>query len=127
MPQLLSASEIKARLKKASGWRIAGGRTRRIQKRYELGDFVKAIRFVNRVGRISEEAAHHPDIDIRYDRVTLGLSTHRRRWYQRPGFRGGGQVRRGGSRDTDAVTDVRMVALEQKPPSAPVDTASDSW
>jgi 4a-hydroxytetrahydrobiopterin dehydratase len=76
MPQLLSDSEIKVRLKTASGWRLVGGRTRRIQKRYMLSDFVKAIRFVNRIGRISEEVAHHPDIDIRYDRVTLALSTH---------------------------------------------------
>ncbi len=76
MPQLLPDSEIKARLKKAPGWRTAGGRTRRIQRRYALGDFVKAIRFVNKVARISEEAAHHPDIDIRYNQVTLALSTH---------------------------------------------------
>ena len=41
-----------------------------------LRDFVKALRFVNRVGRMAEEAAHHPDIAISWNRVTLTLSTH---------------------------------------------------
>jgi 4a-hydroxytetrahydrobiopterin dehydratase len=34
------------------------------------------MKFVNRVAEIAEEAGHHPDIDIRYNRVTLGLVTH---------------------------------------------------
>ena len=39
-------------------------------------DFVAALAFVGDVGRLAEEADHHPDIDIRYDRVTLALMTH---------------------------------------------------
>jgi 4a-hydroxytetrahydrobiopterin dehydratase len=76
MPQLLPDSVISARLRNAPGWRIAGGRTRTIQRRYVFGDFVKAIDFVNVIARFSEEAAHHPNIDIRYNQVTLALSTH---------------------------------------------------
>jgi 4a-hydroxytetrahydrobiopterin dehydratase len=34
------------------------------------------VAFVNRVARLAEEADHHPDVDIRYDKVRLGLSTH---------------------------------------------------
>jgi len=39
-------------------------------------DFADALDFVNRVGEIAERADHHPDIDIRWNTVTLRLSTH---------------------------------------------------
>jgi 4a-hydroxytetrahydrobiopterin dehydratase len=42
----------------------------------ELRDFAAALAFVNAVGAAAEAANHHPDIDIRYQRVTLALSTH---------------------------------------------------
>jgi 4a-hydroxytetrahydrobiopterin dehydratase len=38
--------------------------------------FVGALAFVNQVGVLAEAANHHPDIDIRYNRVTLALMTH---------------------------------------------------
>ena len=38
--------------------------------------FVGSLAFVNEVGVLAEAANHHPDIDIRYDRVTLSLITH---------------------------------------------------
>lgn len=38
--------------------------------------FVGALAFVNAVGYLAEAANHHPDIDIRWDTVTLRLSTH---------------------------------------------------
>ena len=34
------------------------------------------MEFVNRVAELAEKANHHPDIDIRYSKVTLTLSTH---------------------------------------------------
>jgi 4a-hydroxytetrahydrobiopterin dehydratase len=40
------------------------------------GDFARALAFVNAVGELAEAADHHPDIDIRWDTVTLRLSTH---------------------------------------------------
>ena len=39
-------------------------------------DFTDALAFVIRVGALAEEANHHPDIDIRWNTVTLRLSTH---------------------------------------------------
>ena len=39
-------------------------------------DFAGALAYVNRVGHLAEEANHHPDIDVRWDTVTLRLSTH---------------------------------------------------
>lgn len=41
-----------------------------------FGDFVTAIAFVNEVAKLAEEAGHHPDIDIRYNRVKFALVTH---------------------------------------------------
>jgi len=40
------------------------------------GDFAGALAFVNAVGALAEAADHHPDIDIRWDTVTLRLTTH---------------------------------------------------
>ena len=42
----------------------------------EFPDFVAAMAFVNRVAALAEQANHHPDIDIRYNRVRLALISH---------------------------------------------------
>ena len=47
-----------------------------IRKKFELKDFVRAMGFVNSVALLAEKANHHPDIDIRWNAVTLTLSTH---------------------------------------------------
>lgn len=73
MSPKLSESNIKQRLKSVRGWRVARGQ---LKKKYLLEDFVKAMRFVNKVGKLAEEAGHHPDIAINYNQVTLTLSTH---------------------------------------------------
>ena len=41
-----------------------------------LRDFAAALAFVNAVGAAAEAANHHPDIDIRWNTVTLALTTH---------------------------------------------------
>ena len=69
----LDAGELEQALKSAPGWDLAGGK---LQRQWTFKDFVEAMKFVNRVAGIAEEAGHHPDIDIRYNRVTLGLVTH---------------------------------------------------
>ncbi len=56
-----------------AGWVEEGGALRRD---FRFADFAEALAFVNRVGALAEEANHHPDIDIRWNVVTLGLSTH---------------------------------------------------
>ena len=43
---------------------------------FKFEDFRAAMRFVNQVAELAEEAGHHPDIDIRYNRVRLALVTH---------------------------------------------------
>ncbi len=70
---VLSAEEASARLRALHGWKIDSDK---LMKIFQFKDFRAALGFVNRVGEAAEEAGHHPDIDIRYNRVTLALTTH---------------------------------------------------
>lgn len=70
---LLSDDEILAALGDLPGWDRAGGE---IAKEFRFADFVESVAFVNRLADRAEAAAHHPDLDIRYNRVRVGLSTH---------------------------------------------------
>ena len=47
-----------------------------IERTFEFDDFTQAIDFVNAVAEIAEEEEHHPDIDVRWNKVHLILSTH---------------------------------------------------
>jgi len=69
----LTAAEIKAALRSVPKWRRKGSI---ISRTYEFKDFVAAMKFVNRVARHAEKAWHHPDIDIRWNQVTLALTSH---------------------------------------------------
>jgi 4a-hydroxytetrahydrobiopterin dehydratase len=70
---LLSPDEIAARLRQLSGWQQAD---RAIRKQFAFEAFLDGIRFVDRVASLAEAADHHPDVDIRYTRVIMTLSTH---------------------------------------------------
>ena len=54
-------------------WQRAGSLIRR---EFEFSDFIAAMAFVNRVAEAAEAAQHHPDIDIRWNRVCLAFTTH---------------------------------------------------
>jgi 4a-hydroxytetrahydrobiopterin dehydratase len=73
MPELLTSQDIKAWLKKLPEWELD---KKHIERVYEFDDFNGAIDFVNSVAEIAEEDEHHPDIDIRYTKVRIALSTH---------------------------------------------------
>jgi 4a-hydroxytetrahydrobiopterin dehydratase len=47
-----------------------------LTRTFSFKDFSGALAFVNRVGEKAEAADHHPDIDIRYNKVRLSLVTH---------------------------------------------------
>ncbi|MGA9594815.1 MAG: 4a-hydroxytetrahydrobiopterin dehydratase [Acidimicrobiia bacterium] len=47
-----------------------------IRKTFEFTDFNEAMGFVVRVALLAEPANHHPDIDIRWNKVTIALTTH---------------------------------------------------
>lgn len=69
----LSAAQIKAALPAVPQWRRKASA---ISRTYEFADFVVAMKFVNAVARAAEQAWHHPDIDVRWNKVTLALTTH---------------------------------------------------
>jgi 4a-hydroxytetrahydrobiopterin dehydratase len=70
---VLDDSAIREGLDRLDGWTRDGNA---INRTFEFDSFMPAIAFVNRVAEAAETADHHPDIDIRYSRVTLALSTH---------------------------------------------------
>jgi 4a-hydroxytetrahydrobiopterin dehydratase len=70
---LLDEEEIEQRLDELGDWERDGDE---IVKVFEFDDFAAAMEFVNAVARLAERYDHHPDIDIRYNRVKLALSTH---------------------------------------------------
>lgn len=72
MPKL-PAGEIKTALKKVPAWKKKGSA---ISRTFEFAGFLPAIKFVNAIAKIAEKADHHPDIDIRWNKVTLVYSTH---------------------------------------------------
>jgi 4a-hydroxytetrahydrobiopterin dehydratase len=54
-------------------WSLEGNELVKVVRK---ADFAEALQYVNEVGRLAEEAQHHPDIDIRWNTVTLRQSTH---------------------------------------------------
>ena len=69
----LSSAEITERLKATPDWGLDNGA---IARSFSFSDFLAAMKFVNSVAEIAERAGHHPDIDVRYNKVTLALSSH---------------------------------------------------
>jgi 4a-hydroxytetrahydrobiopterin dehydratase len=69
----LAESEIASRLARLPGWQRRGSE---ITRTFTFPDFKGAMAFVNRVADLAEGVNHHPDIDIRYSKVTLTLTTH---------------------------------------------------
>ena len=73
MARLFDNKEIKEALKDLPAWEAEG---KNIERTFEFEDFEQSIDFVNGVAELAEEAEHHPDIDIRYNKVRVILSTH---------------------------------------------------
>lgn len=69
----LSPKQIRAEMESVPEWTRQGKAIFRV---FQFEDFPSALRFVNRIGRLAEKAWHHPDIDIRWNKVTLKLTTH---------------------------------------------------
>jgi len=67
------ADGLRAALAGLEGW---AGDPSAIRRTAELASFPAAIRVVDRVAEVAEELDHHPDIDIRWRRLTFTLSTH---------------------------------------------------
>ncbi len=71
----MTADEILEACGELAGWE-ADLDAPSIGREYAFPSFPAAVRFVDFVAELAEAADHHPDIDIRYNRVRLTLSTH---------------------------------------------------
>ena len=70
---VLTDSEIQKALGSLPGWQRNGIAIQRI---FEFPDFKAAMQFVNKIADAAEQVNHHPDIDIRYNKVTMALTSH---------------------------------------------------
>ena len=71
--ELLTDDQITAELNESPGWALESGE---ITRTFTRRDFSDALLLVGAVAFLAEEAGHHPDIDIRWNKVKLTLSTH---------------------------------------------------
>jgi 4a-hydroxytetrahydrobiopterin dehydratase len=69
----LSINEIHQGVGELKGWEMTG---HAITKEFRFKDFKEAMDFVNKTAEEAERADHHPDILIRYNKVTITLTTH---------------------------------------------------
>ena len=70
---LLDSNAIDAFLAASDGWELDGAT---IRKTFTFSDFVESMGFVTSVAILAEKAFHHPDLDIRWNRVMVALTTH---------------------------------------------------
>lgn len=73
MVEKLTEAEVDNGLEALADWAKTGDS---IQRTYSFADFLGSMAFVGRIANRAEELQHHPDILIRYSKVTLTLSTH---------------------------------------------------
>jgi 4a-hydroxytetrahydrobiopterin dehydratase len=70
---VLTPEMVQQGLRSLPLWKLEG---KEIVRHYQFPDFVAAMIFVNQVAEKAESAGHHPDIDIRYNKVRLALISH---------------------------------------------------
>jgi 4a-hydroxytetrahydrobiopterin dehydratase len=73
MMKKLDEARIAEMLADHPDWAVSGGA---LQRTFNLGGFPDAMEFVNRIATLAEDAQHHPDILVRFNKVTLTLRTH---------------------------------------------------
>jgi 4a-hydroxytetrahydrobiopterin dehydratase len=73
MPRLLTSDDLASQLAGLPEWQVEDGR---LVRTVDLPDFAAALDLVVAVGHEAETMNHHPDIDIRYNRVRLAVWTH---------------------------------------------------
>jgi 4a-hydroxytetrahydrobiopterin dehydratase len=71
--RVLTTKEIPLHLKTVPNW---SKRAKTIHRTFEFAGFLDSIAFVNRIAKRAQKLNHHPDIEIRFNKVTLQLTTH---------------------------------------------------
>jgi 4a-hydroxytetrahydrobiopterin dehydratase len=70
---VLTAKEISLHLKTVPNW---SKRAKTIHRTFKFEGFLSSLAFVNQIAKRAQKMNHHPDIDVRFDKVTLVLTTH---------------------------------------------------
>ncbi|MDT0303794.1 4a-hydroxytetrahydrobiopterin dehydratase [Streptomonospora wellingtoniae] len=73
--ELLTEDQISDGLRRLDGWERDDGADA-IRRTVRMPDFMSGIHLVTSVAHAAEEAGHHPDVDIRYNRITFHQTTH---------------------------------------------------
>ena len=73
MANKLSSAEITAKMLCVPQWSRSGDL---IERTFAFSDYIASMRFVNQMAIEAERTQHHPDILVKYNKVTLGYSTH---------------------------------------------------
>ena len=73
MSKKLDESQIQASLSSIPKWKLEKGE---LVQNATFDDFKQAMTFIKHVAELAENAGHHPDIDIRYNKVKLALTSH---------------------------------------------------
>ena len=71
--QKLSADQVRENLGELPSWSLNSDS---LQRTFRFDDFLGSMGFVDRIAQLAEQMQHHPDIMIRYNKVTLTLTTH---------------------------------------------------
>ena len=71
----LKGKELAALMRQVKGWKVV--EEHHLEKSYNFSDFVSALEFVKSIGAVAEEQGHHPDILLRWGKVTITIWTHK--------------------------------------------------
>ena len=71
----LRGTELRELSRQIPGWEVVD--EHHLKKEFRFKNFREALDFVNRVGELAEEQAHHPDIDFGWGRATVKIFTHK--------------------------------------------------
>lgn len=72
----MSADQAQSQLAQTPGWSLTHDATR-IERRFKFKNFAKALNFVNQIGEIAEQEAHHPDICFGWGYAKVEFYTHK--------------------------------------------------
>ena len=75
LPALKGVALASMTKKLGGGWRVV--KKKQLEKEYKFKDFLGALKFTNRVGKIAEQVQHHPDIFLTWGKVKLNIWTHK--------------------------------------------------
>ncbi len=69
----LKTKDVQLHMKSIPKW---SKRAQTLVRTYQFKEFMQGLQFVTRIAKRAEKSQHHPDIDIRFNKVTLKLTTH---------------------------------------------------